>query len=89
MTEPRYSIGTWDTEAQGFTPHPGLKAFNLTRTELVEVMRELRGYGYTCHRIRERDQHGVHTDETDSDVLVLIERTDGMSEADILKQWER
>jgi len=89
MTDPRYSIGTWDTEAQGFTPHPGLKAFNLTRTELVEVMRELRGYGYTCHRIRKRDQHGVHTDETDSDVSVLIERTDGISEADILKQWER
>jgi hypothetical protein len=89
MTEPRYSIGTWDTEAPGFTPHPGLKAFNLTRTELVEVMRELRGYGYTCHRIRDRDQHGVHTGDTDSDVSVLIERTDGMPEADILRQWER
>ncbi len=89
MNEARYSIGTWDTEAQGYTPHPGLKAFNLTRTELVEVMRELRGYGYTCHRIRERDEHGQHTGEVESDVSVLIERTDGMTEEQILKNWER
>ena len=86
---PLYSIGTWDTDAQGFTPHPDIPSFNLTRQQLVQAMRDLQSCGYTCHRIRERDEHGEHTGEAESDVSVLIERTDGMAETDILAAWKR
>jgi hypothetical protein len=47
-------------------------------------MEELRGTGYSVHR--RRDSDGSYDD---NDWKVLIERTDGMNEADILERWER
>lgn len=85
MSEPLYSIGTWDTDAQGFTPQEGVPAINLTRRQLVASMRMLQDYGgYTCHRYGNMTQH-----DRDSDTSVLIERTDGKPEAEILRDWER
>jgi hypothetical protein len=85
MSEPLYSIGTWDTDAQGFTRQEGVPAFNLTRRQLVGSMRMLQETGmYTCHRYGNGTQ-----DMRDSDTSVLIERTDGKSEAEILRDWER
>lgn len=81
-----YSIGTWDANSQSFTPHPGLPAYNLTRKQLVVVMRKLRNLGYSCHRVRTRE-NGVYNGHVDSDPSVIIERTDGMSKRKILKQW--
>lgn len=88
MTQPLYSIGTWDTDEQAFRPHPACPKLNQTRAELVESMRILQQYGYTCHRYgntRHEEDGGLR----DSDPSVLIERTDGKPEAEILKQWER
>lgn len=84
MSTPLYSVGTWDTEAQAFTPQVGVPAFNLTLAELRQSLRELRRHGYQCHRYR--DANGTHDD---NDFYVLVERTDGMSESEILKQWKR
>ena len=85
MTQPLYSIGTWDTDAEAYTPHVGVPAFNLTRRQLVESMRLLKSTGmYTCHRYGNATQ-----DMRDSDTSVLIERTDGKTPAEILVDWER
>jgi hypothetical protein len=84
MAEPLYSIGTWDADAQGYTPHEGVPAFNLTRRQLVESMRMLQCGMYTCHRYGNSESL-----DRDSDTSVLIERTDGKSEAEILRDWER
>ena len=81
---PRYSIGTWDTDLQAFTPQIDVPAFNLTIVELKRSMRLLRRMGYSCHRYRDTD--GGHDC---NDVAVLIERTDGMDEAEILESWKR
>lgn len=80
----RYSIGTWDTNEQAFTPQIGVPAFNLTLYQLRQSMRMLRDRHYSCHRYRDAD--GSHDD---NDTSVLIERTDGMSEAEILESWKR
>jgi hypothetical protein len=88
MAEPLYSIGTWDTDEQAFRPHPNCPKLNQTRAELVQSMRVLQQYGYTCHRYgnkRTEEDGGLR----DSDVSVLIERTDGKPESEILKGWER
>lgn len=81
-----YSIGTWDTDACGYTPQVGLSLhpLNVPWTGLLQICRELCRMGYSCHY--RRDPDGSHTD---NDPTVLIERTDGESEAVILKQWER
>ena len=89
MSEPLYSIGTWDTDAQAFTPQEGVPAFNLTRKELVQSMRMLQNHGYSCHRFRGRDENHQPTGDVDSDTFVLIERTDGMPESEILERWKR
>jgi hypothetical protein len=35
MTEPLYSVGTWDTELQAFTPQLGVHPWlNITRSQL-------------------------------------------------------
>ena len=85
MTEPLYSVGTWDCEEQSYTPydldHP---AYNITRKELKEAIRRLRGWGYTVHRYGNCD-----TGHDDNDWAVLIERTDGKSPKDILAGWVR
>ena len=69
-----YSIGTWDTDLQAYTPQEGLTVpcINVPWRTLLEVVRQLRGMGYTCHRVRDTD--GSHDD---NDWSVLIERTDG------------
>lgn len=80
----RYSIGTWDTDAQAYTPQVGVPAFNLTRAQLVLAIRELRDCGYTVHRFG-----NIAAGHDDNDGAVLIERTDGMTEAEILERWKR
>ena len=82
---PLYSIATMDPEVSAYTPQEGVPSFNLTLWQLKDSMRMLRELGYSCHRIRDED--GVHRHE--NDVYVLIERTDGASEEDILARWER
>lgn len=62
LTEPLYSISTWDTDLQRFTPQAGLscESINVPWRTLLRVMRELRQMGY---------QFG--------DPSVRVERTDG------------
>jgi hypothetical protein len=74
MREPLYSVGTWDTDAQAYTPQAGLtvRSQNVPWRTLLEVMRQLRSMGYSAHY--RRDQRGRH-DNNDS--YVLVERTDG------------
>lgn len=50
----------------------------------------LRECGYTAHRTRYfiKASHGDVVD-WDSDTFVLVERTDGMTEAEILESWKR
>lgn len=84
MSVPRYSVGTWDTDAQAYTPQVGVPAFNLTLGELLGSLRMLRKCGYTAHRLRDED--GGHDD---NDWSVLVERTDGMGVNAILRSWKR
>lgn len=81
---PLYSICTWDTDLQSYTPQIDVPAYNLTIHELRRSMRLLRDRGYSCHRYRDED--GGHDD---NDTAVLIERTDGEDPREILKRWER
>lgn len=86
MTKPLYSIGTWDTDLQAYTPqcNQGSPWLNITIGQLKNAMRELRCIGYSCHRYRDAD--GSHED---NDINVLIERTDGKSESEVLESWKR
>lgn len=81
-----YSIGTWDADAQAYTPQIGLTVpcVNVPWRTLLEVLRQLRRMGYAAHRRRDGD--GEHSD---NDWAVLVERTDGLTEAEVLRQWER
>lgn len=87
MNKPLYSIGTWDSDLQAYTPQNGVPAFNLTRCQLVQSIRMLKDRGYSCHRYgnTDIDAFGLR----DSDTYVLIERTDGLSEEEILSRWKR
>lgn len=71
---PLYSIATWDTDEQAYTPQAGLLApsQNVSWRGLLAVLRELRTMGYSCHYFRDTD--GGHND---NDPAVLVERTDG------------
>jgi hypothetical protein len=75
MTEPThtYSVRTWDTDEQRYTPQDGLSLpwRGLTLWQLRQALRELQGMGYTCHRYR--DSNGDHAD---NDYYVLVERDD-------------
>lgn len=85
-TEPLYSVGTWDAEAQGYTPQPEMRnqCINVTWRGLLAALRELRReHGYEAYRVRWEDG------SRDSDWSVLVERTDGLPLEDILRQWER
>lgn len=83
--EARYSVGTWDSDMQAYTPQSGVeKSFNITIRELRSAIKRLRELGYSCHRFRDGD--GGHED---SDTFVLVERTDGTTEEKILEQWKR
>ena len=86
MNQPLYSIGTYDWERGRYSPQIGVSvpSYNITRSQLLQAMRELKGMGYTCHR--RRDANGNHYDN-DSDVL--IERTDGRPAEDIYHDWDR
>lgn len=85
MTTPLYSVGTWDSESQAYTPQVGLSVpwCNVPIATLRQALRELRRMGYAADR--KRDSNGDY----DSDPAVLVERTDGKPEAEILKEWER
>lgn len=84
-----YSVGTWDTELQAYTPQVGLSvpSINITWRQLLQAMRELRQMGYSAHRRREVLSTGLNHD--DNDWSVLVERTDGMSEDEVMVSWER
>jgi hypothetical protein len=83
---PSYSVGTWDTEKQAYTPQDGLTVpcINVGWKTLLEIVRQLKNMGYSCHRLR--DPNGGHDD---NDWTVLIERTDGMTESEVLEGWKR
>lgn len=84
VSEARYSVGTWDTEEQAYTPQTGVPAFNLTLGQLLGSLRMLRNCGYSAHRLRDED--GGHEN---NDWSVLVERTTGMTEKEILESWKR
>ncbi len=84
MKSPLYSIGTWDVDEHSYRPHPGMRCINITRKQLVKVMRRLQKCGYTCHRYG-----NTRSDDRDSDTAVMIERTDGKKRKSILKDWKR
>lgn len=81
-----YSIGTWDTDKQAYTPQRGLTvpSFNCTLAQLRQAIRDLHRLGYSAHRFRDPD--GSHND---NDWAVLIERTDGRHWKEIRKGWRR
>lgn len=82
-----YSIGTWCTESQAYTPQAGLSApcINVPLPTMRQVIRELRRqHGYGAYR--QRDPDGGYDV---NDPYVLVERTDGMSEAEVLEAWKR
>lgn len=85
MSQPLYSIGTWDTYANAFTEQDGLEApsFNVDWRGLLRVLRELKTFGYSCHSIKDPESG----DRTDSDPSVLVERTDGRDKLEILADW--
>ena len=68
----RYSVRTWDSDLQAFTPQTGMTipSQDVTLWELKAALKELRRMGYTAHRRRCPD--GWHDD---SDASVLVERT--------------
>lgn len=71
--EHTYSVRTWDSDEQAYTPQTGLSfpSFGLTLWQLRAALRELRGLGYTCHRIR-----SPAGDHDWNDAYVLVERDD-------------
>jgi hypothetical protein len=83
---PLYSVATWDTELQAYTPQEGLSvpSINIPLWTLRQALRELRTMGYTAHRYRDED--GEHSS---NDWCVMVERTDGMAESEILRLWQR
>jgi hypothetical protein len=82
---PLYSVGTWDMDLQAYTPQDGVeKSLNLTAGELRTALHQLRRLHYSAHR-----RGNANNGHDDNDWTVLIERTDGKLESDILKQWER
>lgn len=86
MSVPLYSVGTWDTDAQAYTPQEGLSvpSFNIPLWTLRQALRELRDCGYAADRYRDAD--GSHDA---NDWAVLVERTDGMPEHEIREAWKR
>ena len=86
MVTARYSVGTWDTDRQAFTPQKGLSvpSFNITMRQLIVAVRELKQMNYSCHRIRDADG-----EYDENDPYVLIERTDGQHWKEIRRSWNR
>ena len=77
MNTPLYSIGTWDTDLQAYTPQIGVTVpcLNVPLATMREVLRQLRRMGYSCHR--RRTSAGGEWSHDDNDWSVLVERTDG------------
>lgn len=69
-----YSVMTWDTDEQAYTPQAGMTvpSQNVPLSGLLAALRQLRSMGYSCHYRRDAD--GSHDD---NDWSVLVERTDG------------
>ena len=86
MSTPLYSVATWDSYRQAYTPHKGLTvpSFNCTLSQLRTAIRELRTLGYGAYRTRDTD--GSYYD---NDFAVLIERTDGRHWKEIRRAWNR
>ena len=82
----QYSIGTWCGDRQAYSPQKGLggPSINITLAQLRDRVRELRRNGYSCHRVRDAEGNYDNNDWT-----VLIERTDGMTIAEVRKSWIR
>lgn len=80
-----YSIGTWDSDEQAYTPQVGTEpCVNVSWRRMLSVLRLLRRMGYSAHRRRDAD--GCHDD---NDWCVLVERTDGMTGEQVLEAWRR
>lgn len=81
-----YSVGTWDTDKQAYTPQRGLSvpSFNITLAQLRQALKELRTMAYKAHRYRDED--GSHDD---NDAYVIVERTDGKYWKKVMKEWRR
>lgn len=85
MPEALYSIGTWDMDAQAYTPQVGTEpCINVPWRRLLQVLRLLRTMGYSAHRLRDAD--GEHDN---NDWSVLVERTDNLTEEEVLRSWKR
>ncbi len=71
MKEPLYSVKTWCTDSQAFTPQIGLSvpSQNVSWRGLLAVLRELRDCGYQCGR--KRLPGGGHDS---GDPFVLVQR---------------
>lgn len=81
---PLYSVGTWCVVRNAFTVQDGLSvpSLNVPLWTVRQVLRELRLMGYTAHRFGGRDAWPY-----DSDPMVVVERTDGQQEVEILRKW--
>lgn len=79
MSEPLYSVGTWDMDAQAYTRQDGLSvpSENVPFRMLFTIYRELRAMGYSCFRHAHREEFNGNLSHDDNDAFVLIERTDG------------
>ena len=89
---PLYSVGTWDANAQAYTPQEGLSvpSVNVPLHGLRAALKALRReFGYAAWRMRYADNAPGDWDTHDSDTEVLVERTDGESEAEVLERWKR
>lgn len=86
MSQSAYSVGTWDTDEQAYTVQVGMSgpSINISLAQLRCRMKELKALGYSCHRLRDSDG-----DHDDNDWSVLIERTDGRTDAEIIEGWRR
>lgn len=84
--EPLFSVGTWDSPRQAYTPQKGLSvpSFNITLRQLRVALRELREMDYGAYRRRAPD--GSHDE---NDWSVIVERTDGKNWKEIRRGWNR
>ncbi len=76
----RYTVRTWDTDLQAYTPQVGLSLpwRGLTLWQLRRALQELRTMGYTAHR--RRHFFCGEWDHSDNDYAVLVERADLMTD---------
>ncbi len=74
---PTYSVRTWDSDKQAYTPQVGLSLpwRGLSLWRLRQALCELRGMGYSAHRFRDNDG-----DHCDNDYAVLVERDDQITD---------